>query len=103
MPTRRALLAGAATLAAVRPAAAQTFPSRTITVVVPYPPGGPIDTLARLIAQEAAADLGQTIVVENRPGARTTQLGRCPGSGVSQIRTYGLARLPAHDSRGGTW
>ena len=36
---------------------------------MPYPPGGPIDTLARLIAQEAAADLKQSVVVENRPGA----------------------------------
>src|SRR5207248_11120474 len=48
---------------------AQSFPSRTITIVVPYPPGGPIDTLARLIAQEAAADLKQPVVVENRAGA----------------------------------
>ena len=48
---------------------AKRFPNRTITIVVPYPPGGPIDTLARLIAQEAAADLEQPVVVENRPGA----------------------------------
>jgi tripartite-type tricarboxylate transporter receptor subunit TctC len=45
---------------------AESFPTRAITIVVPYPPGGPIDLLARLIAQEA--DLGQPIVVENRPG-----------------------------------
>ena len=50
-------------------AGAQSFPSRTITIVVPYPPGGPIDSLARLIAQEASADLKQPVVVENRPGA----------------------------------
>ena len=86
MLTRRALLAGAATLAAVRPAAAQTFPSRTITVVVPYPPGGPIDTLARLIAQEAAADLGQTIVVENRPG----------GSGIIGSQAVARAEPDGH-------
>ena len=59
MLTRRATLAGLAALAVSPRAYAQTFPSRTITIVVPYPPGGPIDALARLIAQEAAGDLGQ--------------------------------------------
>jgi len=73
MLSRRAMLAGIAAcglpLTPSSKAWAQGFPSRTITIIVPYPPGGPIDTLARLIAQEAAADLKQSIVVENRPGA----------------------------------
>jgi tripartite-type tricarboxylate transporter receptor subunit TctC len=69
MLSRRAVLAGLAATGHPLPALAQAFPSRTITIVVPYPPGGPIDALARLIAQEAAADLKQSIVVENRPGA----------------------------------
>ena len=47
--------------------AATAFPTHTVTIVVPYPPGGPIDMVARLIAQES--DLGQSIVVDNRPGA----------------------------------
>src|SRR5512145_1032391 len=68
MLTRRATLAGLAALGLPLTARAQGFPSRTITIVVPYPPGGPIDALARMIAQEAAGDLGQAIVVENRPG-----------------------------------
>ena len=80
MFTRRCVLAGFASLGLAPAARAQGFPNRTITIVVPYPPGGPIDTLARLIAQEAAADLGQTIVVENRPG----------GSGI--IGTNAVAR-----------
>jgi tripartite-type tricarboxylate transporter receptor subunit TctC len=80
MLTRRATLAGIAALAVPSRAYAQSFPSRTITIVVPYPPGGPIDALARLIAQEAASDLGQSIVVENRPG----------GSGI--IGTHAAAR-----------
>jgi tripartite-type tricarboxylate transporter receptor subunit TctC len=66
MLTRRTALAAVAALGVASPARAQTFPTRTITIVVPYPPGGPIDLLARLIAQEA--NLGQPIVVENRPG-----------------------------------
>src|SRR5215510_11512334 len=68
MLTRRAALAGLAALGLPLQARAQSFPSRTITIVVPYPPGGPIDALARLIAQEGASDLGQSIVVENRAG-----------------------------------
>jgi tripartite-type tricarboxylate transporter receptor subunit TctC len=69
MLTRRDALAGIAACALPCSARAQGFPSRTITIVVTYPPGGPIDQLARLIAQEAQADLQQSIVVENRPGA----------------------------------
>ncbi|MBX9846556.1 MAG: tripartite tricarboxylate transporter substrate binding protein [Xanthobacteraceae bacterium] len=72
MLSRRALVLGAAVSALslrAREAQAQAFPSRTISIVVPYPPGGPIDSLARLIAQEASADLKQPVVVENRPGA----------------------------------
>jgi tripartite-type tricarboxylate transporter receptor subunit TctC len=70
MLDRRAVLAAIIAASALPlQARAQAFPSRTITIVVPYPPGGPIDSLARLIAQEAAADLKQPVVVENRPGA----------------------------------
>jgi tripartite-type tricarboxylate transporter receptor subunit TctC len=69
MLDRRAVLAAIAASALPLQARAQAFPSRAITIVVPYPPGGPIDSLARLIAQEAAADLKQPVVVENRPGA----------------------------------
>src|SRR5215475_9879553 len=47
--------------------AADAFPTHAVTIVVPYPPGGPIDAVARLIAQES--DLSQSIVVDNRPGA----------------------------------
>jgi tripartite-type tricarboxylate transporter receptor subunit TctC len=68
MLTRRATLAGLAALGLPLAAKAEGFPTRTITIIVPYPPGGPIDALARLIAQEGAGDLNASIVVENRPG-----------------------------------
>ncbi|MBS0249108.1 MAG: tripartite tricarboxylate transporter substrate binding protein [Proteobacteria bacterium] len=57
---------------ALMPAQAQTptnFPSRTITIVVAYSPGGGTDTAARMVAKDLAVELGQTVIVENRPGA----------------------------------
>src|SRR6266849_742706 len=50
-------------------AAAQAFPSRTVTIVVPYPPGGLIDIVARIIQPRMQAELGQPVVIENRSGA----------------------------------
>jgi tripartite-type tricarboxylate transporter receptor subunit TctC len=49
--------------------AAQEFPSRTIRYIVPYPAGGPADSMSRVITEKMAALLGQTIVIENRAGA----------------------------------
>ena len=49
--------------------AADRWPDRPIHFVVPYPAGGPLDAVARLTAQKVSADVGQPIVVENRPGA----------------------------------
>jgi tripartite-type tricarboxylate transporter receptor subunit TctC len=68
MLTRRAALATMLATTVIRPALAQTFPSRTITIIVPYPAGGPTDVLARLVAQHGGADLGQSITVDNRGG-----------------------------------
>src|SRR5229473_3278189 len=72
--TRRRLIVGAflaATLAIVgsNPAPAQTFPSRPVTIVVPFAAGGPIDTLARVLAERMRAPLGQPVVIENVSGA----------------------------------
>ena len=52
-------------------AAAQSYPTRQITLVIPFAPGGPADFLGRLIGQKMGDDLGQQIVVDNRPGANT--------------------------------
>ncbi|MBL8382623.1 MAG: tripartite tricarboxylate transporter substrate binding protein [Burkholderiales bacterium] len=63
------LLAAAGALAAASVVSAQGFPARPIQLINPYPAGGFADNVARVVAQEAAKVLGQSIVVENRPGA----------------------------------
>jgi tripartite-type tricarboxylate transporter receptor subunit TctC len=74
MIARRILIGAAAALAlgAAPEARAQTWPDRPIKLIVPFPPGGPIDTMARLAAQHMSTSLGQQAVVENRPGAGST-------------------------------
>jgi tripartite-type tricarboxylate transporter receptor subunit TctC len=70
--SRRALGAALLTLPAlrIRPAAAQAaWPSRPIRLLAPYTPGGGVDTTARLMAGPIGTALGQTVIVENRPGA----------------------------------
>jgi tripartite-type tricarboxylate transporter receptor subunit TctC len=53
------------------PAAAQTYPSQTVKIIVPQPPGGGFDTVGRILADKLGALLGQTVLVENRIGAGT--------------------------------
>ena len=70
MPTRRQFLASAAALAAYgSPAAAQAYPQRPVKVVVTFAPGGNSDSIARIACQRLSDVLGQTFVIENRPGA----------------------------------
>jgi tripartite-type tricarboxylate transporter receptor subunit TctC len=70
---RRTLLqaAGAVAISAA-PVSAQTFPTRAVTLIVPFPAGGPTDITMRTLAEVTAPHLGQPIVVENRPGAGGT-------------------------------
>jgi len=72
---RRTLLAAglaAATLAVAPATYAQTYPARPVVVVIPFPPGGTLDLIGRLLAQKLGEQMGQPFVVENRPGGLAT-------------------------------
>jgi tripartite-type tricarboxylate transporter receptor subunit TctC len=67
--TRRSLIAGLAVAATLRDAAAQAYPSRPISLLVPWAPGGSTDILARVVAAHLHQSMGQPVVIENRTGA----------------------------------
>lgn len=67
---RRQFLAGVTAAGLFATAArADAWPSRTVRIIVPFPPGGPADGTARVLAEQFTAELGQSVIVENRPGA----------------------------------
>src|SRR5687768_2630047 len=74
-PTRRHVLlsAGAlvAALAAPLQASAQTFPPGPVKIIIPFAPGGPTDTVGRLIAQKLQEIWGQPVIIDYKPGAGT--------------------------------
>ena len=86
----------AGALASIGAAAAQTFPSRPITIIAPFPAGGPFDTIARIISEPMRAALGQPIVVENVAGAGgnlgTGRVARAAPDGT----TVGIGQWSTH-------
>jgi tripartite-type tricarboxylate transporter receptor subunit TctC len=99
--TRRFLpaLAVLALGAAATSASAQNYPTRTITVIVPFAAGGPTDTVARLVSEQMGRDLGQTVVVENvggaggTLGAQRTAVARPDGYNLL-IHHIGMSTIP---------
>ena len=70
LPVRVIQIAAAMTLLlAAGRAAAQDYPNQTVKIVVPFPPGGGVDVVARVIAPRLSEMLGQSVIVENRGGA----------------------------------
>lgn len=88
---RRALLALAGAIAAFTPLVghAQAWPTKQVTLVTPYGPGGPNDVAARLLAEHLKKSLGQPVVVDNRPGAGgvlgSTAVMRAPADGYTLL------------------
>ena len=66
--TLPAIILGLAALTVAAPAAAQTYPSKPIRIVIPFPPGGSNDLVARMVGDKLRASMGQPMVAENRPG-----------------------------------
>src|SRR5690348_11551906 len=106
---RNCIVAVAAVVTAACPslAAAQAYPAKAVRIVVPFPPGGTSDILARTLAPRLSAEWGQPVVVDNRPGAAgniaAEHVARSPGDGYTLfITTVGIhaiaptlyARLP---------
>ena len=54
------------------PVLAQTYPNHTLRIIVPTPAGGPVDMMARLLGNGLPTTIGQSVIVENRPGAGNT-------------------------------
>lgn len=101
-PNRRAWLATAAgflTTASMPALSQSTFPSRSIRLVVPFPPGGSTDVAARTIAERLSSEFGQPVIVDNRPGAGTTiaaaQVAAAPADGHTLYITGTISHASA--------
>src|SRR3546814_1006707 len=72
-------------------AQAGQYPQKPINVVVPFPPGGPVDTLTRILSKSMSASLGQQIIIENKPGAGgsigASQVARSANDGYPLLMT----------------
>ena len=62
----------ACTLGLATPALADTYPTKPVTIIIPFPPGGTLDVVGRMLAQKLTEQMGQSFVVDNRPGAGGT-------------------------------
>src|SRR5439155_24067802 len=71
---------------------AQTFPAKSLRIIVPFPPGGAADVTSRLLGEQMAKGLGQAVIAENRPGAGAVigyeLAARAPGDGHTLLVVF---------------
>jgi tripartite-type tricarboxylate transporter receptor subunit TctC len=100
LPMLALLFALAAGASLIQPAAAQSYPSKPVRWVVPFAAGGPTDIVARKLAERVSLRLGQSVIVENRPGAGTLigteAVLNAPADGYTMLVTNtALVQMPA--------
>jgi tripartite-type tricarboxylate transporter receptor subunit TctC len=83
---------GAALALVAMPGRADDYPSRPITILVPFAPGGSSDTIMRLLGQRVSENIKQTIVIENRPGAA----GNIAALAIKNARPDGYMLMLGH-------
>ena len=91
-----AAVMGAGLLAAVPAAAQAAYPSKTITIIVPFAAGGTTDLLARIVAQGLTAELGQTVIVDNRAGAGGNIGGQAAARATADGYTLFMGTVGTH-------
>jgi tripartite-type tricarboxylate transporter receptor subunit TctC len=84
-----ALFIAAGSIVSPTPVAAQNYPAKPIRIIVPFPPGGATDVVARIVGAKVGESLGQTVIVDNRPGASgaiaTESVSKSPADGYTLL------------------
>jgi tripartite-type tricarboxylate transporter receptor subunit TctC len=94
-----AIYIGLVSLGFVSPASGQSYPSRTIRIVVPFPAGGGVDTMARILGNKLSERVGQPVQIEHRPGAGGTlgadTVAKAPPDGYTLLLTVNALAISA--------
>jgi tripartite-type tricarboxylate transporter receptor subunit TctC len=95
-----AILVAALLLVSAQASRADDYPNHPITLIVPFPPGGGVDTIARLMGNKLSAALGQQVIIENKPGAGavigTRAAAKAPADGYTLVMLTTGFTLPAN-------
>ncbi|MFN0301997.1 MAG: Bug family tripartite tricarboxylate transporter substrate binding protein [Burkholderiales bacterium] len=96
MTSLRRILAAVVVIASTSTALAQSFPSKPLRFIVPFPPGGSADVLARTIGQKMSEGLAQSVVIDNRPGAGTAIGAEATAKSAADGYTIMIGTVSSH-------